>query len=333
MGAHDGTIAVAVSGGSDSLALMHLLRGFAQQRKSRSLVVLTVDHGLRKFSARDAKQVAAWAKQAGLKAKILTWTGAKPKSGIEAAAREARYRLMGEWLTRHKIDTLFVGHTGDDQAETFLLRLARGSGLDGLAAMRTNAPWPVPGFAGLGVMRPLLALRRDQLRAHLKSLQQPWLNDPMNDDPAFDRVKIRKVLVALADAGLTAERIASAAAHLARARESLEIVTEAVLARAVRTGEGGVLLDPAVLAGAPREVGLRALAAVLMAVSGQAYRPRFESLVRLFDQIGGGRFGAGATLHGCHIRPAGKAGKDFGAGVLWFSPENPRKTGIYARKA
>ena len=140
MGAHDGTIAVAVSGGSDSLALMHLLRGFAQQRKSRSLVVLTVDHGLRKFSARDAKQVAAWAKQAGLKAKILTWTGAKPKSGIEAAAREARYRLMGEWLTRHKIDTLFVGHTGDDQAETFLLRLARGSGLDGLAAMRTNAP-------------------------------------------------------------------------------------------------------------------------------------------------------------------------------------------------
>ena len=95
MGAHDGTIAVAVSGGSDSLALMHLLRGFAQQRKSRSLVVLTVDHGLRKFSARDAKQVAAWAKQAGLKAKILTWTGAKPKSGIEAAAREARYRLMG----------------------------------------------------------------------------------------------------------------------------------------------------------------------------------------------------------------------------------------------
>jgi len=333
MADHDGAIAVAVSGGSDSLALMHLLRAFAEQRKSKPPVVLTVDHGLRKSSARDARQVAAWAKQAGLKAEVLKWTGTKPKSGIEAAAREARYRLMGQWLTRHKIATLFVGHTGDDQAETFLLRLARGSGLDGLAAMRANAPWPVPGFAGLGVKRPLLALRRDQLRAHLKSLKQSWLDDPMNDDPAFDRVKIRKALVVLAPAGLTVERIASAAAHLARARESLEIVTEAVLARSVRAGEGGVLLDPAVLAAAPREVGLRALATILMAVSGQAYRPRFESLERLFDQIGGGRLGAGATLHGCHIRPAGRRGKDFGAAVLWLSPESPRKTGSSARKA
>ena len=315
MGPHDGAIAVAVSGGSDSLALMHLLRAFAQQRKSKLPVVLTVDHGLRKSSARDAKQVAAWAKQAGLKAQILTWTGAKPKSGIEAAAREARYRLMGEWLTRHKIDTLFVGHTGDDQAETFLLRLARGSGLDGLAAMRANAPWPVPGFAGLGVVRPLLALRRDQLRTHLKTLKQPWLDDPMNADPAFDRVKIRKALVALSDAGLTVERIASAAAHLARARESLEIVTEAVLARAVRAGEGGVLLDPAVLAAAPREVGLRALAAVLMAVSGQAYRPRFESLERLFDPIGGAPLGARPGPRRPVLLPRGRTGGRVLGGV------------------
>jgi tRNA(Ile)-lysidine synthase len=332
MANHDGAFAVAVSGGSDSVALMHLLGAFAAARKSKPPVVLTVDHGLRKSSARDARQVATWAKAMGLKAEVLKWTGAKPKSGIEAAAREARYRLMGEWLTRHKIATLLVGHTVDDQAETFLLRLARGSGLDGLAAMRPRAPWPVPGFAGLMVARPLLSFRRADLRAHLKSRKLVWLDDPMNEDPTFDRVKIRKALVALAPAGLTVERIASAAAHLARARESLEIVTEAVLARSVRAGEGGVLLDPAVLTAAPREVGLRALAAVLMAVSGQAYRPRFESLERLFDQIGGGKLGAGATLHGCHIRPAGKAGKDFGAGALWVSPESPRKTGSSARK-
>jgi len=333
MAGHDGAIAVAVSGGSDSLALMHLLRAFAEQRKSTPPVVLTVDHGLRKSSARDAKQVAAWAKQAGLKAQVLKWTGVKPKSGIEAAAREARYRLLGEWMTRQKITTLLVGHTSDDQAETFLLRLARGSGLDGLAAMRARAPWPVPGFADLVVARPLLMFRRAELRAHLKARGHSWLDDPMNEDIAFDRVKIRKALVALADAGLTVERIASAAAHLARARESLEIVTDAVLARAVRAGDGGVLLDPAVLAAAPREVGLRALAAVLMAVSGQAYRPRFESLERLFDQIAGGGLGAGATLHGCHIRPAGRRGKDFGGGALWLSPESPRKTGSSVRKA
>jgi tRNA(Ile)-lysidine synthase len=333
MADHAGPVAVAVSGGGDSLALMHLLAGHAQARKLKPPLVLTVDHGLHKSSGKNAKQVAAWAKQAGLKAEVLTWTGAKPKSGIEAAAREARYRLMGAWLTRHKIAILAVGHTQEDQAETFLLRLARGSGLDGLAAMRSRAPWPVQGFAGLNVARPLLGFRRDDLRAYLKSLRQPWLDDPMNQDPAFDRVKIRKSMVALAKAGLTAERIAAAASHLARARESLEIVTEAVLARAVRPGSGGVLLDPSVLAAAPREVGLRALAAVLMAVSGQAYRPRFESLERLFDQIVAKTLGRGATLHGCHIRPAGALGKDFAAGALFLSLESPRKTGSSARKA
>ena len=326
MADHDGPIAVAVSGGSDSLALMHLLCRFAKARKRPAPLVLTVDHGLHKSSAANARKVAAWATKVGLKTKVLTWSGSKPKSGIEAAAREARYRLMGEWLAKRKIATLFVGHTGDDQAETFLLRLARGSGLDGLAAMRARSPWPVPGFAGLTVARPLLDASRDELRTHLKSLKQPWLDDPMNDDPAFDRVKIRKAMAALAEAGLTAPRIAAAAAHLARARESLEIVTEAVLARAVRTQPSGVLLDPAVLAAAPREVGLRALAGVLMAVSGQAYRPRFEALERLFDRIGGGTLGAGATLHGCHIRPAGRAGKDFAPAALWLVPESPRKT-------
>ena len=332
MAGHDGVIAVAVSGGSDSLALMHLLAGFAKARRLSPPLVLTVDHGLQKSSAAHAKKVAAWAKKAGLKAQVLRRTGPAPKSGIEAAAREARYRLMGAWLAKRKITTLFVAHTGDDQAETFLLRLARGSGLDGLAAMRAVAPWPVPGFAGLLVARPLLDFRREELRAHLTSLGQPWLDDPMNDDPAFDRVKIRKAMAALAKAGLTVPRIASAAAHLARARESLEIVTEAVLARTVRTIPGGVLLDPAVLAAAPREVGLRALAAVLMAVSGQAYRPRFESLERLFGLISSGTLGSGATLHGCHIRPAGRLAKDFAPGALVLVPESPRKTGSSARK-
>jgi len=327
MGAHAGPIAVAVSGGGDSLALMYLLRAFAKARKQKPPVVLTVDHGLRKSSAKDAKQVAAWAKQAGLKAHVLVWRGAKSNSGIEAAARAARYRLMGAWLSKHKIATLFVGHTQDDQAETFLLRLARGSGLDGLAAMGAAAPWPAPGFPGLTVARPLLGFGRDALRVHLKALGQVWLDDPMNDDAAFDRVKIRKAAKALAEAGLSPARIAAAAAHLRRARESLEIVTAAVLARAVRPAGKGARLDPTVLAAAPREVGLRALASVLVAVGGQVYRPRFDALERLFDRIAGAGIGAGATLHGCHIRPVRKEEKDSAPFCLLVLPENPRKTG------
>jgi tRNA(Ile)-lysidine synthase len=193
--------------------------------------------------------------------------------------------------------------------------------------MRPQAPWPVPDFAQLRVVRPLLGLRRESLRAYLEGLGLTWLDDPMNDDAAFDRVKIRKAQAVLAEAGLSSARIAAAAMHLARARESLEIVTEAVLARAARTWDhAGVLLDPAVLAAAPREVGLRALASLLMAVGRQPYRPRFDSLERLFDRIVAGDLRGGATLHGCHIRPRGKKEKDFAPFSLVLQPESPRKT-------
>ena len=178
---HIDALAVGVSGGGDSLALMHLLADWAKARKLKAPVVLTVDHGLRKTSAKDARQVAAWAKAAGLPVHVLTWRGAKPKSGIEAAAREARYRLMGDWLRSTSISSLYVGHTLDDQAETFLLRLARGSGLDGLCAMRRLAPWPVAGFCELSVARPLLGVTRAELRAYLKARGQAWLDDPMNE--------------------------------------------------------------------------------------------------------------------------------------------------------
>jgi len=323
--------AVAVSGGGDSLALMHLLSGYARVHRLPAPVVLTVDHGLRKSSARETRQVAAWAKEIGLAVQMLAWRGASPKhkGGIEAAAREARYRLMGEWLAGKEIATLFVGHTQDDQAETFLLRLARGSGLDGLAGMRALAPWPLPGFPQLGVARPLLNFSREQLRLYLKAKGRTWLEDPMNEDPNFDRVKIRKARAALTEAGLSAARIAGAAVHLARARESLEIATQAVLLRAARGSQDGrgVLLDPAALAAAPREMGLRSLASVLMAVGGQIYRPRFDSLERVFDQIAGSGLGAGATLHGCHIRPLTRREKAFPPFSLIVLPENPRKTG------
>ncbi len=334
MARHRGPIAVAVSGGSDSLALMHLLAGFARAAKLAPPQVLTVDHGLRPGSMTDAKKVARWAEQAGLKTTILSWRGRKPKTGIEAAARTARYQLMGKWLTRHRIATLFVGHTEDDQAETFLLRLARGSGLDGLSAMQPHAAWPIEDFPALAVARPLLAFSRQQLRDYLAGLGQAWLEDPMNEDLAFDRVKIRKLRAALAEAGLSAARIAAAASHLARARQALEVVTGAVLARAVRKpsreqGEG-VLLEAAALLAAPREVGLRALAAVLMAVGGEAYKPRFESLERLYDRIGSGTPLGGATLHGCHLSPASP---HFAPYDLWVRRERPRKTAGSTGKA
>ena len=301
---------------------MHLLA-----RAGYRPVVLTVNHGLRKDAARDASQVARWAKAAGLKTVALSWKGARPKAGLEAAAREARYRLMGDWLKKNKVTTLLVGHTQDDQAETFLLRLGRGSGLDGLAAMQAVAPWPVAGFEGLALHRPLLGFGRAELRDWLSAHGHAWLEDPMNDDAVFDRVKMRRARAALEDAGLSTARIAAAAAHLARARAALEVVTEAVLARASRPIDTGFAVDPVALTAAPREVGLRALAALLMAVGGQAYRPRFEALERLFDRIAAGGLGGGVTLHGCSIAPPARGKPGFRSATLLIQPENPRKSG------
>ena len=319
--------AVAVSGGGDSIALMHLLAQWAKKTRRPAPRVVTVDHGLRAGSAADARKVMRWAREAGLIAKTLRWAGPHPSSDIEAAARAARYCLMGEWARANGIAALYVAHTRDDQAETFLLRLMRGSGLDGLAAMRAIAPYPEPAFRELGVVRPLLALEREAVRGHLAARKLSWLEDPMNDEDRFARVRLRKLIPKLEQAGLSRQRIAAAASHLSRAREALDAVTAAVLERVARPRGEGVHVDAKGLAAAPREVGLRALAQLLMAVSGQTYRPRFERLERLFDKLRDGRLGGGATLHGCRVFIVPGEDGAFGAGTLTITQETARSRG------
>jgi tRNA(Ile)-lysidine synthase len=316
--------AVAVSGGGDSLALMHLLADWARAGKKPAPLVLSVDHGLRKESAGDARKVARWAKALGLKCEILSVKSAKPGADIEAWAREQRYRLMGERLAARGIAALYVGHTEDDQAETFLLRLARGSGLDGLSAMRRLAPFPLPGFENLTVARPLLGHRRELLRGYLSARRQSWLEDPMNGEARFARSRIRSLLPALADAGLSTRRIADAALHLARAREALEMATAAVLLRVCRGEVDLLLLDAVALTAAPREIGLRALAALLKVKAGAAYRPRFEALERLYDRLAKGKLGGGATLHGCRLAPAPRRHQAFGPDTVVITRESSR---------
>src|SRR5581483_4954570 len=139
----------------------------------------------RRESAREARQVAAFAKEAGLKAHVLTAKAPPPKADIEAEARTRRFTLMGDWLKRHRIAALYVGHTQDDQAETFLLRLGRGSGLDGLSAMRPLAAFPLAGFGGHVVARPLRGIGRGRLRDWLAANKRSWLEDAMNGDVRF----------------------------------------------------------------------------------------------------------------------------------------------------
>jgi tRNA(Ile)-lysidine synthase len=287
--------------------------------------VLTVDHGLRPDSARDAAEVAAHARGWNLQAYVLRWVVRKPSSDIEGAAREARYRLTGEWCRANGVCCLYVAHTIEDQAETFLLRLARGSGVDGLAAMKVVSSFPSPGCESLRLARPLLGVARGMLRALLRARQVSWLEDPMNCDPRFARARLRTSWPMLEEAGLTAKRIADAARHIGRARSALEHDVTALMATASRENGGIVLLDGVMLASVPEEIGLRALARALRQVSSRGYGPRFERLERLLAAIGAGTLGKGRTLHGCMVRQAPRREACFGPYTLRISREPPRR--------
>jgi tRNA(Ile)-lysidine synthase len=292
------SLAVAVSGGADSLALALLADRWARAR-SGSVTALTVDHRLRAESATEAAKLGESLRARDIAHEILVWHGPYPLHDLQAAAREARYRLLGDWCRERGVLHLLTAHHQDDQAETLLLRLGRGSGLAGLAGI---APALEDGHFRL--LRPLLDVPAARLRATLRSLGQAWIEDPSNRNPVFARVRVRAQRGPLAEAGLTAPRLAEACRHLARARVVLEQLVEQVLARAVLLHPAGfALLDPAPLAAAQAEIGLRALAALIATIGAEAYTPRFERLERLAQCLFAGALAGGRTLGGCRILP------------------------------
>ncbi|MFQ5984420.1 MAG: tRNA lysidine(34) synthetase TilS [Alphaproteobacteria bacterium] len=292
------SLAVAVSGGADSMALCLVADAWAQARAGRT-VALTVDHGLRPASAAEARQVGRWLKGRGIRHKVLRWQGPKPATRVQEAAREARYRLLIEACREEGLLHLLLGHHRDDQAETFLLRLARGSGLDGLAAMA-----PLVETRGVRLLRPLLAAPKARLSTTLKAWGQPWVEDPSNRDPAFARVRLRRTLAGLAPHGLTARRLALSAAELGRARAAVEREVAVLLAAAATVHPAGYCrLGPDPLREAAGEVAWRALVRVLLCVGGGVYPPRRERLDRLHAALRTSELGTGRTLAGCRIVP------------------------------
>lgn len=295
-------VAVAVSGGADSMALAVLLHRWVRARGGM-VSVLTVDHGLRRAATVEAAEAGRTLRELGVSHRILRWRGDKPTANVQAMARTARYALMSDWCARRGILHLALGHQLEDQAETFLLRLGRGSGLEGLAAMAAVTETPA-----LRLLRPLLGMPRARLEATLRRRGLAWIEDPSNQDQAYARVRLRGLLPALAAEGLSPARLAATATRLGRARAALEHSTAQVLARAATVHPAGfVWLDPAPLAAADPEVGLRALARTAMLVGGLAYPPRLERLERLYGRlVARGRAAGldrGATLGGCRFIP------------------------------
>lgn len=190
-----GQVAVAVSGGSDSMALLLLLLNWASTRSDPPVIsVLTVDHDLRLESAEEAKTVARWCKVMGVGHTILPWVGPKPVTGIQAKARIARYELMTQWCVAAHVPVLLTAHTADDQNETVIMRQRRTTSIRSLAGI-----WPARMWNGIQILRPVLDLMREDLRHYLNSASQPWLNDPSNDNRRFERVRVRQDLAGSVD--------------------------------------------------------------------------------------------------------------------------------------
>lgn len=291
-------LAVAVSGGADSMALALLAQEWARERQG-SITALIVDHRLRRESAAEAAITAERLAARGIPAIILTRDGPAPSGDIQASARAARYRLLTSWCGAHGVLHLLTAHHREDQAETLLLRLGRGSGLAGLAAM------PAIAVAGpCQLLRPLLPVAAGRLRATLVAADERWIEDPSNQSDAFARVRLRKAAPFLAQFGLEAPRLAATAAHLGRARASLDRQTDHLLAETVSIHPAGFArMSPAPFSRFPAEPGLRGLAAVLLCIGGAEFAPRFERLDPLYRAILEESLGAGRTLAGCRIVP------------------------------
>ncbi len=294
------TLAVGVSGGADSMALALLAARWAAAKKGRC-VALVVDHGLRPESGVEARQVRRWLRGRGIACQVLAWTGEKPATGVQEAARAARYRLLHDWCRRHGVLHLLTAHTRDDQAETFLLRLERKSGPDGLAAMAAVSEGP-----DLRLIRPLLTVAKARLTATLRARGQDWIEDPSNENPVFARVGVRRLLSGPAKPILNASRIAGAARTMGSLRRHLDDAAARWLARSAAVYPGGYIeLDAGAMRAAPAGIARRALARCLLCVSGRGFAPRGERLARLAAALRRGDLDAPKTLGGCRILPAG----------------------------
>lgn len=299
-----GTVGLAVSGGGDSMALMHLAAQAGVGAR-----VATVDHRLRPEAADEAAMVARTAAALGYAHDTLIWRGDLARGNLPDAARRGRRAALADWARQHGLAAVLLAHTADDVAETFLMRLARGAGVDGLSAMA-----PTFQAGGVTFLRPLMDASRGDLRGWLAARGLTWAEDPTNSDPAYDRTRARAALAALAPLGLGAGRLAEVAGHLAEARAALEAATADLLAQVAEVrGEGLALrIDRAGLMAAPEELRRRAVVAMIQWLAPADYAPRAAQVAGLMGRLA---LGQAAQLQGARFLTW--------KGALWAVPDGP----------
>jgi tRNA(Ile)-lysidine synthase len=278
-------IVLAVSGGPDSIALMWLAARWRRAlARGPRLIAVTVDHGLRPEAAREAREVKRLARTLDLPHRTVRWTGSKPKTGLPAAARVARYRLLAQAARSSGATHILTAHTRDDQAETLLMRMLRGSGIAGLAAMARESE-----REGVRLARPLLEIPKSQLMATLGKAKIAFADDPTNRDPGYTRPRLRALMPALAEEGGDSRNLARLASRLARANAALEVLVdgaERFLALRDRHDASRFGFDAGAFSGLPEEVRLRLLKRAIDRAGheGPAELGKLETLLAALDR-------------------------------------------------
>ncbi len=292
---HD-RIALAVSGGRDSMALMYLVyRWKAHLALNIEIEVLTVNHNLRKAAEDECGFVQKIAKNYGFKHKVLIWEHEHVETSIQEKARKARYQLMLDYVREENIDTILTAHTSDDNIETFIMRLAKGSGLNGLKSINE-----IRHEDRIQIQRPLLSLSRSLTTEILRSTGNEWVDDPTNDDERFERVKIRNNISLLSSFNISSDNLTKTIQRLARAHESISFFTNLVSEELVELSELGhanVNFDK--LRYYPKEIILRVFAKALTDVNGG--NVSLSSLEAVFAELI--KTERSKTLNGCQIIP------------------------------
>lgn len=309
----DDVIAVGVSGGADSLALVLWLNE-SLKGSHKKIVALTVDHRLRPESGQEAEYVHQLMQKEGIEHHILVWQGEKPKTGIEEAARLERYRLLSEWCKQHHIRCLCIAHHAMDQAETFMIRLQRGSGLNGLCGMQE-----VSELNGLLVLRPFLQTNPEKLKAYLRKKNIQWVTDSSNSCDDFLRVRIRKFLPQMEKTtGISVQRITDTMAVLKRSRDYIQSQVFRFIKQHVRFWENaGVSVSVLLLKQQHGEIVYHVLAELIKQVGQSDYTARADDIERLVSIILSEVEFKGATLGHCEIFAF--------QGKFWIVPELKQK--------
>jgi tRNA(Ile)-lysidine synthase len=304
---------IAVSGGPDSTALLVMAAEWAKRRGKIRIEAATVDHGLRPESADEAKAVAALCAGLGASHRVLQWKGVKPTSRLQERAREARYRLLIDHAKAIGADVLMTAHHADDQAETVLFRLLRGSGVAGLRGMDL-----VTARDGITIARPLIGLKKRDLIAFANAREAPFVDDPSNTDPRFARTRLRTLLARLDDEGLDAEALDRLAR---RARETEQALAHLTAEVETQVGSEGAV-DARALFAAPIVIAQRILTQRIAEAGGRdTTRIGLEKIEKLAASLSDAvkeRRAHGANVGGAVVRLTAK-------GRLSFAPEPPRK--------